>query len=207
MFIKRIPVGQLEVNCLIISDGKSESAMVVDPGDEPDRILDIAKENNLNVEKIVCTHTHFDHIGALPELREATGAEIYMHKEELSVYKTAGDMAAMWGFQIESLPQPDVFLNEGDSVSLGELNFEVLHTPGHTPGGICLYKEGLVITGDTLFATSVGRTDLPGGSMQKLMESFKRLMALPEDTRVLPGHGPETNIGHERRFNLFAGEL
>ncbi len=207
MIIEKFVVGPLEVNCYVIADEGSKEALIVDPGDEPDRIVEFVKEKGLTVNKIVYTHSHFDHVGGLPELKEATGAELMMHKEELPVYEAARHMAAFWGYEIDPLPKPDVLLSEGDSVTTGNLSFEVLHTPGHSPGGICLYGEGIVITGDTLFAGSVGRTDLEGGNMENLKKSFKRLMELPEDTQVLPGHGPETTIGQERRFNFFLGEL
>ncbi len=207
MFIERIVVGPLEVNCYIIADGDSKEAIIIDPGDEPERIFDIAKEKGLIIKKILYTHTHFDHVGAMPELKEATGAELLMHRQETPVYEAAKDMAAFWGFQVDNLPKPDTLLSEDDSIKIGNLTFNVLHTPGHSPGGICLYGEGIVITGDTLFADSVGRTDLKGGDLSKLKSSFKRLMSLPEDTRVLPGHGPETTIGKEKRDNLFAEDF
>ncbi|WP_420264185.1 MBL fold metallo-hydrolase [Candidatus Magnetominusculus dajiuhuensis] len=203
MAVGRITVGQLEVNCYIVSDDATKEAIVIDPGDEPDRILGYIAEKGLVLVKIVCTHTHFDHIGALPELKEASKASLQMHKDELAVYKMAKDMAAVWGFQIDTMPAPDVFLTDGSEVAVGGVSFKVLHTPGHTPGGMCLFGNGIVITGDTLFAGSVGRTDLPGGSMSALKASFKRLMTLPPDTKVLPGHGPASTIANELRDNFF----
>lgn len=181
--------------------------MVIDPGDEPDRILDYVTEKGLMLVKIVCTHTHFDHIGALPELKESLKVSIAMHKDEVVIYKRAKEMAAVWGFQIDDMPAPDVLLTDGDEVVVGGLKFKVLHTPGHTPGGICLLGNGVVITGDTLFAGSVGRTDLPGGNMPALKASFKRLMTLPAQTNVLPGHGPASSIGNEQSNNFFNYEI
>ncbi len=207
MIIKKLIVGQLQTNCFVIGDEVSKESMVIDPGDEPDRILDVAKENDLTINMIVCTHTHFDHIAAIPELKDATNAKLLMHREEQSIYKSAEMMASAWGFQIGSLPEPDVLLSENDEIGVGIYLFKVLHTPGHSPGGICLYRDSLVISGDTLFADSIGRTDLPGGSMEKMKESFKRLMNLPGDTHVLPGHGPETNIGHEKTNNFFSSQF
>jgi glyoxylase-like metal-dependent hydrolase (beta-lactamase superfamily II) len=206
--VGRITVGPLEVNCYIVYDeaakeAMAKEAMVIDPGDEPDRIMDYIAEKGLKLSKIVCTHTHFDHIGAVPEVKETSGASLQMHKEELVIYSTAKEMAAFWGHQVDTLPKPDVLLTEGSEVSVDGINFKVLHTPGHTPGGICLYFKDVLITGDTLFAGSVGRTDLPGGNMSALKASFKRLMALPPDTKVFPGHGPGSTIAQERRDNFF----
>lgn len=205
--VKMVVVGPLQVNCYLVYDDETKETILIDPGDEPDRLMDFLKDDALTLTRIVCTHTHFDHIGGLPEIKEETGVEICLHKDELSIYHAAKDMAAFWGHSIEPLPEPEVLLTEGDTVKAGRYSFTVLHTPGHTPGGICLYGEGIVITGDTLFEGSVGRTDLPGGSMEKLKGSFKRLMALPPQTKVYPGHGPQTSIGHEQKNNFFRYEL
>ncbi len=207
MIIKSLVVGPLEVNCYIIGDEETKKAMIVDPGDEPDRIIDLIKEDSLTPVYIFCTHAHFDHVGAVPELKEDTGAKILLHKDEKEIYEAARDMAAFWGYDIPPLPEPDLFVKEGDTIEVGKLNFKVLHTPGHSPGGICLYGNGIVITGDTLFAGSVGRTDFHGGDLNKLKESFKRLLTLPENTEVLPGHGPKSTIGIEKRENFFIEEF
>lgn len=200
-------VGPLEVNCFIVADEGSKKAVVVDPGDEPDRIMDIIKSNDFVVEYIICTHGHFDHVGAVSDLKQETDAKVLIHKDELVIYSAAKDMAAFWGYDLDPLPDPDVLVKGGEDITVGKLRFKILHTPGHSPGGICLYGEGIVITGDTLFAGSVGRTDLYGGDTNRLKESFKRLMSLPENIRVLPGHGPETTIGREKRENMFSDEL
>ncbi|NTU43687.1 MAG: MBL fold metallo-hydrolase [Nitrospirales bacterium] len=205
MEIKRIVVGPLQVNCFIIADRETGDALVIDPGDEPERILDQVK--GLSVRQVVCTHGHFDHVGAVAEISEATGAQISLHAAELETYRSASDMAALWGFEVNPMPEPGILLAEGDTLQAGSISLRVIHTPGHSPGGICLLGEGIAVTGDTLFAGSVGRTDFPGGDQGRLVESFRRLMALPEETRVLPGHGPETTIGRERRDNLFSGLL
>lgn len=207
MLIKSIVVGPLEVNCFIVADEGSKKAMVVDPGDEPDRIMDTIKNNDFVVEYIICTHGHFDHVGAVSDLKKETDAKVLIHNDELEIYDAAKDMAAFWGYDLDPLPDPDILVKEEESIKIGDLSFKVIHTPGHSPGGICLYGEGIVITGDTLFAGSVGRTDFHGGDMNRLKESFKRLMSLPENTRVLPGHGPETTIGREKRENMFSDEL
>jgi len=204
MLIKNIVVGPLQVNCFIIADDVSKEAVVIDPGDEPDMILDILKKNGLTIQYIICTHGHFDHVGAVSDIKKETGAKVALHKDELKIYSAALDMAAFWGYDIERPPEPDMLLTDGDAVEFGGIRLNVLHTPGHSPGCICLYGDGIVITGDTIFAGSVGRTDLYGGDEKKLKESFKRLMSLPENIRVLPGHGPETSIAREKRENMFS---
>ncbi len=207
MIIKRLVVGPLEENCYVVGDEETGKTLVIDPGDEPDRILEIIKKNKLTVDAIICTHAHFDHIGAVGDIKKTTGAKVLIHTGDIELYEGAKDQAAFWGYDLDDIPQPDGFLNEGDDVRIGDLKFKVLHTPGHSPGGICLYGEGVVFTGDTLFQGSVGRTDFHGGDMAKLKESFKRLLNLPEDTTVLSGHGPETTIGIEKKENFFIDEL
>ncbi|TAL26598.1 MAG: MBL fold metallo-hydrolase [Nitrospirae bacterium] len=207
MLIKSLAVGQLEANCFIVADEKTKEAMAIDPGDEPDRIIEIIKENNLRVKYIVCTHAHFDHVGAISDIKDETGARIVIHQEERELYNGARDHAAFLGYELEPLPEPDMLVNEGDKLEIGDLKFEILHTPGHSPGGICLYGENVVFTGDTLFAGSVGRTDFYGGDMNKLKKSFSRLMSLPPDTKVFAGHGPSSTIKHEKASNFFMEEI
>ena len=207
MIIKKLVVGSLENNCYIIADEKTNECFITDPGDEPDRILDLIHKNNLIMKYIICTHAHFDHVAAIPEIKEETKARIVLHSDDLNMYRSTKDQAAAWGYEIDPLPEPDIFVSEGDILELGGLKFEVLHTPGHTQGGICLYGEGIVITGDTLFAGSVGRTDLQGGDISKLRKSFKRLMSLPDEVKVLTGHGPESTIKKEKIDNFFSHEI
>lgn len=207
MLIRNITVGPLQANCFIIGDETSRQAIVIDPGDEPDLIMDVINENRLEVSYIVCTHGHFDHVGAVSDIREKTGAKVIIHKDEIEIYHAARDMAAFWGYEIEKLPDPDMLVEDADMIKVGNMSFTILHTPGHSPGGICLYGEGIVVTGDTLFAGSVGRTDFYGGDMNKLRDSFKRLMSLPEETKVLPGHGPDSTIGEEKRGNPFVSDF
>jgi len=204
MIIRSLVVGPLENNCYVIEDEKNHEAFITDPGDEPDRIIDLIQEYGLKIKYIICTHAHFDHIAAISELKEETRANIIIHKDDLDLYENAPKHALLWGFEIAPLPEPDVLIQEGDTISIGELQFTVFHTPGHSPGGICIYGNNIIITGDTLFAGSVGRTDLPGGDISQLRKSFNRLMTLPADTEVLPGHGPETTIGREKTENFFA---
>lgn len=205
MIIKTVPAGPLEANCYIVLDEGTKKAMVVDPGDEPDRIEELTRD--LDVLYIVLSHAHFDHVGALAEIREATGAKVALHEKEVEVYDTAKDQASFWGYDMDPLPEPDLTLKDGQELRVGGMSFRVLHTPGHSPGGISLYGEGVVFTGDTLFAGSVGRTDFPGGDMGQLRASFRRLMELPGETRVLAGHGPPSTIEREREENLFSREF
>jgi glyoxylase-like metal-dependent hydrolase (beta-lactamase superfamily II) len=206
LIIKKIIVGTLENNCYLIGDEGSGEIMLIDPGDEPDRILDLVEENRYKVKYIVFTHAHFDHVAAVTEIKEATEAQIVLHRDDMELYDNAQTQARVWGFEIDPLPKPDVMVAEGDQVEVGALRFQVLHTPGHSRGGICLFGEGVVVTGDTLFAGSVGRTDLHGGDLGQLKQSFSRLMRLPDITRVLPGHGPESTIGKEKTGNFFSSE-
>lgn len=203
MIVRSLVVGPLEENCFIIGDERSKKAMVIDPGDEPGRIMGSIRNDGFTIDYIVCTHAHFDHVGAVGDIKKETGARIIIHRDEMEIYRSAGDQAALWGFKVDSLPEPDMFVADGDVIKFGNLNFTVMHTPGHSPGGICLLGEGLVITGDTIFAGSVGRTDFYGGDINKLRNSFEKLMALPPATEVFAGHGPNSTIGRERAENLF----
>lgn len=207
MLIEHFVVGPLESNCFVVVDEGSRESFVVDPGDEPDRIIDYIRSQKLIVKYLICTHAHFDHIGGLSELKRETDAKIVMHKADLPIYEKSEEHALLWGFEIDPLPRPDLFVADGDSIDIGRIRFEVLHTPGHSPGGISLLGEGVVFTGDTLFAGSVGRTDLPGGDVRLLKASFQRLMALPGETKILPGHGPETTVSRERVANFFMFEI
>ncbi|GAB4534760.1 MAG: MBL fold metallo-hydrolase [Thermodesulfovibrionia bacterium] len=203
MILKRLIVGPLQENCYIVGDEETRDAIVIDPGDEADRIIEVIKENGLNVSSIICTHGHFDHLGAIGDIKREMGGRVLIHADEMVIFKTARQQAVLWGFEIDDIPDPDGMLKEGDIIKVGSLEFSVIHTPGHSPGGICLYGEGILFTGDTLFQDSVGRTDLPGGDMDRLKWSFRRLLDLPDETAVFPGHGPQTTIGRERRENLF----
>ncbi len=207
MRIERFVVGQLQENCYIVYDEEGRDAMVVDPGDEPHRILESITRENLRVLYIVCTHGHFDHLGAVAELKEETGAKIVLHRDELELYVSAGDQATLWGFGFDPQPKPDLLVSEGDQLRIGRMNFSVLSTPGHSPGGMSLYGEEIVLTGDTVFAGSVGRTDLPGGDIEALKGSFKRILSLPPQTVILPGHGDATTVGRECKTNFFVHEL
>jgi len=207
MIIEKVVVGPLEENSYIVADEVSKEAVVIDPGDEPDRIMELIDSNGFNVLAVICTHGHFDHVGAIGDIKKATGARVMIHKDDTETYGMAKEQAVLWGFNVDDLPEPDGFLNDGDEIKAGGMVFRVMHSPGHSPGGICLYGEGVLFSGDTMFQGSIGRTDFPGGSIDKLKESFKRLIELPDDTRVFSGHGPETTIGREKRENFFMSEL
>lgn len=208
MKIKRFEVGPLLVNCYLVYDEKTKDAFVVDPGDEPDLVLDSIKEEALHVKYIICTHGHFDHIGAVKELKDETGAQIILHRGDLEIYKHSPEVAKQFfGIEIESQPEPDKLLENEEMLMLFGKEIKFIHTPGHSPGSICIYFDNYLLTGDTLFAGSVGRTDLIGGSMEQLLNSLKKIATLPPDTVVLPGHGPKTKIGLEKKSNPFYHEV
>lgn len=205
--LHQMSVGPLQVNCFIVACGKTKQAMVVDPGEEGPRILHVAEREGLQVVKVVNTHGHFDHIGANQQVVDATGAELLIHKDDLPILQNARNHAQVYGLSVSASPEPDRLLKEGDEVSIGELAFKVFHVPGHSPGGICLLGEGHLFVGDVLFSGSIGRTDLPGGDFDSLVEGVReKLFSLPEDTVVHPGHGPDTTIGRERAYNPFVGD-
>jgi len=207
MKIKTITVGPIQSNCYIAYDEKSLDAIVIDPGEEPGKIMGEIDENHLKVHYIVCTHGHFDHIGAVAEVKKKTGAKVAINKKDIEIYKHAGELAASWGFHIEQPSEPDLLLGDGDEIVVGSLRFRVLVTPGHSPGGICLHGQGVLFSGDTIFAGSVGRTDLYGGDMAELKKSFVRLISLPSDTKIFPGHGSSSTIREEKATNFFIHEV
>lgn len=209
-----IPVGFLQCNCSIIGDPLTHEALVIDPGDEVGRILDLLGRHKLIVKAIVSTHAHIDHVGGLSKLHNYTGAPVLMHRDDLPLYQAMDVQAAFIGVATPELTSVDHLLKEGDTLRWGPFEAQVMHTPGHTPGSVCLYlprSAGKVavpaphlFAGDTLFAGSIGRTDLWGGSFEQIMESLVgKLMELPDETIVYPGHGPATSIGQERDSNPF----
>lgn len=206
MIFETIVVGALGVNCFILGCDETQEALVVDPGADAERILASVAKTGLRVKTVVNTHGHFDHVGGNRRVLEATGSELLIHESDAPYLQRAVVTAARYGVASEDSPAPSRFLVDGMTISFGKKSLQVLHTPGHTQGGCCLYlaSEGMVITGDTLFADSVGRTDLPGGSHEQLMASITgKLLSLPDETRVFPGHGPSSTIGHERRHNPY----
>ncbi|WP_321531153.1 MBL fold metallo-hydrolase [uncultured Desulfuromonas sp.] len=204
MLVETLAVGPLQVNCYLVACPRTKHALVIDPGDEGDRILELVDKLELKVKMVVNTHGHFDHVGANHQVLTATGVELCMHRDDLPLLKVAAQQAEGYGLPAVQSPDPKRFLENGDLVEVGDLSFEVIHTPGHSPGGICLYGEGHLFSGDTLFASSIGRTDLPGGDMKQLLSHIRsQLMVLPDATVVHPGHGPESTIGREKTVNPF----
>ena len=208
MIIKELAVGPIMANCFILGCEETKVAAVIDPGDETDRILDTLLESNLSAITIINTHGHFDHVGGNRKLKEITGADILIHPLDVSMLSKLSASAAAWGMFAEDSPEPDRTIEEDDTIVIGTITLKVIHTPGHTQGGISLYADGILFVGDTLFAGSIGRTDFPGGDYDTLIDSIqKKLFPLGDDVRVLSGHGPETTIGREKqkRNNPFVG--
>ena len=207
LVVHQMSVGPLQVNCFIASCVKTKEAMVVDPGEEGERILYVAEKEGLKVRKVVNTHGHFDHIGANRHIIEKTGAELLIHADDLPLLQNARNHAEAYGLSVAASPEPDRLLEQGDTLQVGELSFTVFHVPGHSPGSICLLSDGHLFVGDVLFSGSIGRTDLPGGDFDALVKGVReRLFALPDETIVHPGHGPDTTIGRERQVNPFVGD-
>ena len=200
-------VGPLQVNCYVVYDEKSSEAAIVDPGDDVIGILRLLEEKSLTPKLIVCTHGHFDHVGGVRALKAETDASIVLHGDDLGIYERAQEQAALWGFSVERPPSPDVIVAEGDRVRIGDFEMVVMHTPGHSPGSICLLHRDILFSGDTVFAGSIGRTDFSGGSLQAMKLSFRRIIDLPGETRLFPGHGPASTVAEERKTNFFVHEL
>ena len=218
MILKMLQTGPLEVNCYIVGDEETREAAVFDPGGDAEKILGVLQSENLSLSRIVNTHAHWDHVGGNRELHERTGAPIFLHAEEAPALSAAGTRARVYGCEADE-SQASGFLKEGDVLSIGAISMQVVDLRGHSAGGLGFVFEGdmesengpqhvrAVICGDALFAGSIGRTDFPGGDMEVLLENIRsRIFTLPDDTLVLPGHGPLTTVGREKQTNPFLRE-
>jgi hydroxyacylglutathione hydrolase len=202
LIIKRLIVGSWRANCYIAGSEATGQGLIIDPGDEAARILAAVKESGWEIKALVATHGHIDHIGAIGLLKKALGAPVAIHEKDSTALQ--GDSRFFWGRYFGPPMQPDRLLREGDMVSVGDLQFEVINTPGHTYGGICLYGHGALFTGDTLFRHSIGSSGIGTGTRAELLDSImSKLLSLPEETIVYPGHGSQTTIGEEKRGNRF----
>lgn len=206
MILETFPVGPLQCNCTLLGDEATKEAIVIDPGDEITRIHNRLTSLGLKLKQILITHAHIDHVGGALRLKRLTGAPILLNENDLPLLQMMAGQAAWLGVPTPETAPPDEGLTDGKQVGLANYPAQIIHTPGHTQGSVCLHFVPLkmVIAGDTLFAGSIGRTDLPGGNFEQIIDSIhSRLLKLPEETRVIPGHGPATTIGSERTTNPF----
>ena len=208
MIIRALPVGPLQAYCYVVGCEQTSQAAVIDPGGDVDRILSSIESDKLKVAAIINTHGHFDHTGGNYALKSATDASLMIHKLDAPMLEMMEQMGSAWGIPVENSPSPDRLLEDAETIDVGDLQMSVIHTPGHSPGGVCLHvaSENALFVGDTLFAGSIGRADLPGGDYDTLISSIQtKLFALPEETTVYSGHTETTTIGREKKYNPFCG--
>lgn len=206
MILKMLVVGPIQSNCYILGCERTKQAAVIDPGGDVNTILMTLAKDKLSLVYIINTHGHFDHTGGNKPLKAATGAELLIHRADAPMILHQEQGGAMWGMEIQNSPPPNRYIDEGDIITFGDISLKVLHTPGHSPGGISLVTDKMAFVGDTLFAGSIGRTDFPGGDYEGLLHNVRtKIFTLGDDVIVYPGHGPETTVGQERRYNPFFG--
>jgi glyoxylase-like metal-dependent hydrolase (beta-lactamase superfamily II) len=204
MILKMLIVGPIQANCYILGCERTREAAVIDPGGDPDKILLALAKDHLRCVYIINTHGHFDHAADNKRIKEVTGAELLIHRADAPMILQQSRSGGMWGMKVDDSPPPDRYLEEGDVITFGDISLKVLHTPGHSPGGISLVTDKIVIVGDTLFAGSIGRTDFPGGDYETLIRNVReKIFPLGDDVIVYTGHGPKTTVGRERRTNPF----
>ena len=204
MIFESVVVGELEVNCFVLACEQTREGIIVDPGDQASDILNLVESNRIQVVEVVATHGHFDHIGRVSSVVEKTGAPFSIHRDDLFMVEGLVDIAAFFGMKTDPPPKIDRFISEGDTIRFGQEELGVIHVPGHAPSNVALVWPGHAIVGDSIFAGSVGRTDLEGSDPDVLMASIrKKILTLSEDTQLYPGHGPFTTVGEEIRSNLF----
>ena len=202
--VEPLIVGPLMSNCYIVWDEKVKQGAIIDPGDDADNILKVVKELGVEIKYILATHGHFDHVGGVASLRQNLNAEFLAHEKDFFFIEDGKNAANRWNVDIDQPPKPDRFIEDGEKIKVGGFELEVLHTPGHSPGGISFLNDRMVFCGDTLFQGNIGRTDFRQGSFEELANSIKtKLYTLPDDTICYTGHGPVTTIGDEKRFNAF----
>lgn len=204
MILKMLVVGPIQSNCYIVGCEKTREAAVIDPGGDADKILITLAKDKLRCLYIINTHGHFDHSADNKRLKEVTGAQLLIHPADAPMILNQSMGGGMWGLHVDNSPPPDRYLGEGDIITFGDISLKVLHTPGHSPGGISLVTDKMVFVGDTLFAGSIGRTDFPGGDYEGLLRQVRnKIFTLGDDVVVYPGHGPKTTVGRERKTNPF----
>ncbi len=204
MKINSIVVSEFQTNCYVYWNEKTSRGIIIDPGDEADKIFKFISENNINIDYILLTHAHIDHISAVKNIKEITDAKTFLHKDDLTLYKNLKKQGELYGMILDDPPEIDKFIKDGDNIKFEDLTINVIHTPGHSPGSVCFKNEDILFSGDTLFNLGIGRTDLWGGSLTEINKSItEKLFSLDDEIIVYPGHGPKTDIGYEKMNNPF----